>query len=37
MRERTDWNDVLAPEWQDGDDLGFSRPDADAGATGENK
>jgi hypothetical protein len=26
MRDRTDWGDVLAPDWTEGSDLGFSRP-----------
>lgn len=26
MRDRTDWGDVLAPDWQDRGDLGFPRP-----------
>ncbi|MBL0921816.1 MAG: hypothetical protein IBJ10_06780, partial [Phycisphaerales bacterium] len=26
MRERTNWGDVLAPDWQEGSDLGFARP-----------
>lgn len=26
MRARTDWGDVLAPDWNNGDDLGFDRP-----------
>lgn len=26
MRDRTDWGDVLAPDWDEGSDLGFSRP-----------
>lgn len=26
MRERTDWGDVLAPGWEEGQDLGFERP-----------
>lgn len=26
MRGRTDWGDVLAPDWTEGSDLGFSRP-----------
>jgi hypothetical protein len=26
MRERTDWGEVLAPGWQEGKDLGFTRP-----------
>lgn len=26
MRERTDWGNVLAPDWHDGKDLGFTRP-----------
>lgn len=29
MRERTDWGDVLAPEWHEGDDLFFRRPALD--------
>jgi outer membrane protein TolC len=37
MRDRTDWGDVLAPGWQDGTDLGFSRPAENAGASGDNK
>lgn len=33
MRARTDWGDVLSPEWERGSDLGFERPGAgdDAG------
>lgn len=34
MRKRTDWGDVLAPQWQDGKDLGFPRPEADSESTG---
>jgi NodT family efflux transporter outer membrane factor (OMF) lipoprotein len=26
MRDRTDWGDVLAPDWTEGSDLGFTRP-----------
>jgi hypothetical protein len=26
MRGRTDWGDVLAPDWNAGSDLGFQRP-----------
>jgi NodT family efflux transporter outer membrane factor (OMF) lipoprotein len=26
MRARTNWGDVLAPDWHDGSDLGFRRP-----------
>ncbi len=26
MRERTNWGDVLAPDWDRGNDLGFARP-----------
>jgi outer membrane protein TolC len=37
MRERTDWGGVLAPGWQDGKDLGFSRPAESAGAPGDDK
>lgn len=29
MRERTDWGDVLAPDWQEGSDLFFRRPALD--------
>lgn len=29
MRARTDWGDVLAPDWDQGKDLGFSRPEPD--------
>jgi outer membrane protein TolC len=32
MRGRTDWGDVLAPDWHAGSDLGFARP-AGASAT----
>ena len=28
MRDRTNWGDVLAPDWEKGKDLGFPRPDA---------
>lgn len=31
MRARTDWGDVLAPDWHDRSDLGFGRPAAEAG------
>ena len=37
MRERTDWDGVLAPDWHEESDLGFSRPVDDAPAAGENK
>src|SRR5204862_554279 len=37
MRDRTNWGDVLAPGWQDRNDLGFTRPKADDGASGEDK
>ncbi len=30
MRERTNWGDVLAPDWEEGRDLGFRRPQAPA-------
>jgi NodT family efflux transporter outer membrane factor (OMF) lipoprotein len=30
MRKRTDWGDVLEPNWQDRKDIGFSRPAAEA-------
>lgn len=28
MRERTNWGDALAPNWGEGSDLGFKRPDS---------
>jgi NodT family efflux transporter outer membrane factor (OMF) lipoprotein len=37
MRKRTDWGDVIAPDWQDGKDLGFSRPAENSGASGDEK
>lgn len=37
MRERTDWGEVLAPGWQEGKDLGFTRPADEAGASGDKK
>lgn len=30
MRERTDWGNVLSPDWGRGEDLGFKRPDGGA-------
>lgn len=30
MRERTDWGNVLNPDWDHGKDLGFKRPDGDS-------
>ena len=32
MRARTDWGDVLAPDWHAGSDLGFRRPPPDSQA-----
>lgn len=29
MRARTDWGDVLSPDWNEGSDLGFRRPAAE--------
>jgi NodT family efflux transporter outer membrane factor (OMF) lipoprotein len=29
MRERTNWGDVLAPDWHNGKDMGFARPPID--------
>lgn len=41
MRARTDWGDVLAPDWNEGSDFGFRRPaaerDADADANAVKK
>lgn len=37
MRARTDWGNVLAPRWDEGQDLGFSRPAESAGASGDDK
>lgn len=37
MRARTNWGDVLGPGWQDGKDLGFSRPATPPGAPGEDQ
>ncbi|MCC6679171.1 MAG: efflux transporter outer membrane subunit [Phycisphaerales bacterium] len=33
MRRRTDWGDVLAPDWPEGKDLGFPRPPTPAPGT----
>jgi len=35
MRERTDWGDVLRPDWEDGSDLGFERPALETSAPDE--
>jgi NodT family efflux transporter outer membrane factor (OMF) lipoprotein len=35
MRQRTNWGDVLAPDWEEGKDLGFKRPALASEATGE--
>jgi NodT family efflux transporter outer membrane factor (OMF) lipoprotein len=37
MRARTDWADVLSPQWPEGKDLGFSRPSMSAETGGGNK
>lgn len=37
MRARTNWGDVLAPDWDQGKDLGFPRPDANASEVGGGK
>jgi len=35
MRARTDWGDVVAPDWASGSDLGFARPKPDVDSWGE--
>ena len=37
MRQRTDWGDVLAPDWHNGKDLGFTRPPIDEDMPTANK
>jgi outer membrane protein TolC len=37
MRARTNWGDVLTPNWDQGKDLGFPRPDANASEVGGGK
>lgn len=37
MRRRTDWGDVLGPNWHNGSDLGFSRPDEETPASGDDQ
>lgn len=37
MRARTNWGDALTPDWDQGKDLGFPRPDASASEVGGGK
>jgi hypothetical protein len=37
MRKRTNWGDVIPREWEDGKDLGFTRPETNRGAAGDDK
>lgn len=37
MRARTNWGDVLTPDWDQGKDVGFPRPDASASEVGGGK
>ncbi len=37
MRDRTDWGNVLDPDWDQGKDMGFTRPTTDGKASGDNQ
>ncbi|MEC9373078.1 MAG: efflux transporter outer membrane subunit [Planctomycetota bacterium] len=37
MRDRTNWGDILRPDWDDGADLGFQRPDTPGAPPGEDQ
>jgi NodT family efflux transporter outer membrane factor (OMF) lipoprotein len=37
MRSRTNWGDVLAPDWHQGSDLGFPRPESQDASTGTSR